>query len=184
MISTGNILREAIKDDTPLGQSVKSFVNAGKLVPDDIIVGVISERLGKSDLGGSFLLDGFPRTVAQAEALEDMGIEVDHVLSLEVADSEIERRMSSRRTCLGCGATYHTEFKPPVKDGICDQCGGTVVMRPDDAPETVRARLAIYHEQTEPVKGYYEAAGKLISVPAVGDIGGINQRILELIGVR
>ena len=166
-ISTGNMLRAAIADGTELGKQAKSYMDAGDLVPDSLILGLIKERLAQPDCKNGCILDGFPRNVPQAEALESM-VPMDCALSLEVADETIVGRMSSRRVCLTCGATYNlTNMKTKV-EGVCDKCGNPVVIRKDDAPETVLARLKTYHDQTEPVKGFYEKLGKLKTIP--GDV--------------
>lgn len=161
-VSTGNIIRAALKNGTEMGQKAKSYIDAGELVPDDVVIGIIKERLAEPDCNGGFILDGFPRTIPQAQALDDMGIAPDAALSIEVADGEIVKRMSGRRVCEGCGASYHTEFKKPAKEGVCDACGGKLVIRKDDEPQTVLNRLNVYHEQTEPLKDYYKAQGKLL----------------------
>lgn len=160
-VSTGNIIREAIKSQTEMGKKAKAFVDEGNLVPDDVVIGIIKERLAEDDCKNGFVLDGFPRTIPQAEALDRMGIEIDKVISIEVPDDNIAARMSGRRVCAKCGASYHIEYKKPQVDGICDACGDSLVQRRDDAPETVLDRLKVYHEQTEPLKDYYAAAGKL-----------------------
>ena len=160
-ISTGNIIRESMKTGTEMGLKAKAFVEEGKLVPDEVVIGIIKERLAKDDCAGGFILDGFPRTIPQAEALDAMGVEIDRVISIEVADEKIAKRMSGRRVCGGCGSSYHTEYKPSKEHGKCDACGDGLVQRKDDAPETVLDRLKTYHEQTEPLKGYYEKSGKL-----------------------
>ncbi len=160
-ISTGNIIRESMKAGTEMGKKAKAFVDEGKLVPDAVVIGIIQERLAKDDCKNGFILDGFPRTIPQAEALDEMGIVIDRVLSIEVSDEDITRRMSGRRVCSGCGASYHVEFKPSKAEGVCDACGEALVQRKDDAPETVLDRLKVYHEQTEPLKDYYAKSGKL-----------------------
>ncbi len=182
-ISTGNILREAILNGTEVGFMAKEYVDAGALVPDEIMLAIIRDRLNQPDCQKGFLLDGFPRTVPQAEGLAALGISIDIVLSLEVPDADIERRMGGRRVCRQCGASYHVEHKPPVRDGVCDACGGILVQRADDAPETVLARLSTYHKNTEPLKGYYERLGLLRPVAAHDDIGKITERCLSLLGV-
>ena len=159
-ISTGNIIREALK----MGLKAKSYMDEGKLVPDDIVIGIIKERLAKDDCKNGFILDGFPRTVPQAEALDQMGIVIDRVVDIEVPDEKIMARLSGRRVCEVCGASYHLEYKPSKAEGVCDKCGGKTVLRKDDHPDTVKERLQVYHEQTEPLKGYYEKAGKLVVV--------------------
>ncbi|WP_300295647.1 adenylate kinase [uncultured Intestinimonas sp.] len=171
-ISTGNILRAAVKEGTPIGLQAKSYMDAGKLVPDEVIIGIIQERLAQPDCAGGFILDGVPRTIAQAEALEEHGIEFDHVISLEIDDDAIVKRMDGRRVCTQCGAPFHTESKPPKQEGVCDLCGGALMERDDDKPETVRDRLVVYHNETEPLKHFYEARGKLDMVP--GDLGTIQ----------
>ena len=180
-ISTGNILRAAVKNGTPVGLKAKEYMDAGKLVPDDVIIGVINERLAEPDCANGFILDGVPRTIAQAEALEKAGIVFDDVVSLEVSDEEIERRMTGRRTCHTCGATYHIVANPPKQEGICDNCGGELEQRKDDKPETVKARLVTYHTETEPLKDFYAKRGVLKSVPNVGSIGAINAAIMEVL---
>lgn len=159
-ISTGNIIRESVKNGTEMGMKAKSFMDSGELVPDEVVIGIIKERLAQADCRNGFILDGFPRTIPQAEALDAMGVEIDRVVSIEVADDKIAARMSGRRVCSNCGASYHIEYKKPAKDGVCNFCGAELIQRKDDAPETVIERLRVYHEQTEPLKGYYEKAGK------------------------
>ena len=163
-ISTGNIIREALKSGTEMGLKAKSFMDAGALVPDEIVIGIIQERLAKPDCTNGFILDGFPRTIPQAEALDRMGIIIDRVIDIDVPDEVITRRVSGRRVCSACGNSYHIEHKQPKVEGVCDACGGTLVQRKDDQPETVTERLRVYHDQTEPLKGYYEAQGKMISI--------------------
>ena len=182
-ISTGNILRAAVKAGTPIGLEAKSYMDAGKLVPDEVIIGIVQERLAQPDCAGGFILDGVPRTIAQAQALEERGITFDHVLSLEISDEAIVKRMSGRRVCASCGAPYHVETMPPKVAGVCDQCGGELLERADDRPETVLARLKVYHDETEPLKQFYQERGKLDLVP--GDLGTIEEttkaikRVLE-----
>ncbi|MBQ2135967.1 MAG: adenylate kinase [Clostridia bacterium] len=163
-ISTGNIIRAALKNGTEMGLKAKSYIDAGNLVPDDVVIGIIKERLGEKDCENGYILDGFPRTIPQAQALDDMGFDINCALSIEVADSEIVKRMSGRRVCEKCGASYHTEYKKPAKEGICNLCEGKLVIRKDDEPQTVMNRLNVYHEQTEPLKEYYAAQGKLLTV--------------------
>ena len=160
-ISTGNILREAMANGTEMGLKAKSFIDAGALVPDEVVIGIINDRLKEDDCKNGFILDGFPRTIPQAEALDKMQVRIDRVIDIEVPDEKIASRLSGRRVCLKCGATYHTEHKKPVTEGICDVCGDNLVQRKDDMPETVLGRLKTYHEQTEPLKGYYEKKGIL-----------------------
>ncbi len=163
-ISTGDMLRAAIKAGTPTGVKAKAFMDAGKLVPDEVVIGIVEERLEQSDCARGYILDGMPRTIAQAEALEKGGIEFDRVISLEVKDEVIVKRMSGRRVCAKCGATFHVENMPPKAQDVCDACGGELIIRADDAPETVRKRLNIYHEETEPLKAFYAERGKLRGV--------------------
>ena len=157
-ISTGNILRAAVKDGTEMGLKAKSFMDAGQLVPDEVVIGIIKDRLKEKDCENGFILDGFPRTIPQAQALLDSGIDI------EVPDEKITKRMSGRRVCSKCANSYHIEYKKPAKEGICDACGGELVQRKDDAPETVLARLAEYHQMTEPLKDFYDKLGKLVVV--------------------
>ena len=160
-ISTGNIIREALKNGTEMGLKAKSYIEAGKLVPDSVVIGIIQERLAKDDCASGFILDGFPRTIPQAEALDEMGVKIDKVVEIQVDDETIIGRMSGRRVCSKCGASYHIVNKPPKAEGVCDSCGGELVQRKDDAPETVLDRLEVYHTQTEPLKDYYAKKGVL-----------------------
>jgi adenylate kinase len=160
-ISTGNIIREALKSGSEMGLKAKKYMESGRLVPDDVVIGIIRDRLSWSDCKNGFILDGFPRTIPQAEALDKMGIEIDRVIEIKVDDDVIARRVSGRRVCPACGATYHTKYRLPEVEGVCDRCGDTLIQRQDDKPETVKERLHVYHEQTEPLKGYYAAKDKL-----------------------
>lgn len=169
-ISTGNILREAMAAKTEMGLKAKSYIDAGKLVPDEVVIGIIEDRLKAEDCKNGFILDGFPRTIPQAEALDKMGVRIDRVLEIYVPDEKITARLSGRRVCLKCGATYHTEYKKPNTEGVCDVCGEKLVQRKDDMPETVLDRLKTYHEQTEPLKGYYEKKGILRVVEGQEDV--------------
>ena len=181
-VSTGNIIREALKNGTDMGLKAKTYNDAGKLVPDDVVIGIIKERLAESDCANGFILDGFPRTIPQAEALDSMGIVIDKVVDIEVPDEKIAARLGGRRVCLKCGATYHLEYKKPAKDGICDACGDELVQRKDDSPETVLDRLNVYHEQTEPLKDYYAKTGKLVIVEGqeeVADTTALVFKVLE-----
>jgi adenylate kinase len=162
-ISTGDILRAAIKSGSELGVAAKSYIDAGQLVPDEVVIGLIKERLASPECKNGFILDGFPRSIPQAEALEAMGVNIDVVLSLTVDDNVIVERMGGRRVC-ACGASYHVQDNPPKVEGVCDKCGAELIIRADDNPETVLKRLETYHKQTEPVESYYEAKGKLIRV--------------------
>jgi adenylate kinase len=163
-ISTGDMIRAAIKSGSELGLEVKSYTDAGKLVPDATVIAIIKERLAQDDCKNGFILDGFPRTIPQAEALDELGIAIDFALSIEVEDERIVQRMSGRRACPSCGMTYHVEFKPSKDNKTCDGCGTELVIRNDDKPETVLERLKIYHDQTEPLKEYYGARDKLVIV--------------------
>ena len=181
-ISTGNMLREAIAKGTSLGKQVKTYMDGGNLVPDELILGIVKERTAETDCKNGFILDGVPRTLAQAEALDAMGVKIDHVVSIEVDDSVIEDRMTGRRVCTKCGASYHVSVNPPKLEGICDLCGGQVGIRKDDAPETVRNRLQVYHEATEVLKDYYKAQNKLRIVEGNQPIEDANADILKAIG--
>lgn len=181
-ISTGNILRAAVANGTPVGLKAKEYMDAGKLVPDDVIIGVITERLAEPDCRNGYILDGVPRTIAQAEALEAAGVRFDAVVSIEISDEEIETRMTGRRACLKCGATYHIVAAPPRVEGICDKCGEALQQRKDDKPETVKARLATYHQETEPLKDFYAARGVLKSIQNQPTIEATNQVIMEVLG--
>lgn len=180
-ISTGNIIREALANGTEMGLKAKSFIEAGKLVPDDVVIGIIKERLADEDCNDGFILDGFPRTIPQAEALDNMGIIIDKVVDIDVPDENIVNRMSGRRVCKACGSSYHIENKKPKVEGICDACGGELQIRKDDAPETVLDRLNVYHEQTEPLKDFYAKCGKLRSVPGTAPITEITEAILKVL---
>ena len=169
-VSTGNIIREALRTGTEMGLKAKSYIEAGKLVPDDVVIGIIKDRLAEDDCKNGFILDGFPRTIPQAEALDAMGIVIDKVIDIEVADDKIAARMSGRRVCPACGASYHLEYKKPEKDGVCNLCSAELVQRRDDAPETVLERLKVYHEETEPLKDYYAKTGKLRIVEGQEDV--------------
>ncbi len=177
-ISTGNIIREALKSGTELGRKAKGYMDSGQLVPDDIVIGIIRDRLAQPDCADGFILDGFPRTIPQAEALDRMGVAIDRVIEIEVADDTIARRVSGRRICPGCGSSYHVDYKRPTVEGICDRCGDTLVQRQDDRPDTVRERLSVYHEQTEPLKSYYAAAGKLFVVEGQEEIADTSRLVL------
>ena len=181
-ISTGNILRAAIKNDTPTGMKAKAYMDEGKLVPDEVIIGIITERVAEEDCKNGYILDGVPRTIAQAEALEKAGIVFDDVVSIEISDEVIMERMSGRRVCEHCGASYHLVAVPPKQEGICDKCGGKLVQRKDDAPETVKARLEVYHRETEPLKAFYAQRGLLKSVENQPSVAETSQVILHALG--
>ena len=178
-ISTGNILRAAIKAGTEMGLKVKSFMDAGALVPDDLIIGILKERLTQADCSNGFILDGVPRTIAQAEAIEEMGIRIDKVLEIAVEDEVIIGRMSGRRVCESCGASYHVVVKPTKTEGVCDSCGGKTVIRKDDEPATVLGRLKAYHEQTEPLVEFYRQRGKLVVVKGVNTVEETTQLVFK-----
>ena len=181
-ISTGNILRAAIKNGTPTGLKAKAFMDEGKLVPDEVIIGIINERLAEEDCSNGYILDGVPRTIAQAEAMEQAGIVFDHVVSIEIADETIVNRMGNRRVCEDCGASYHLVAVPPKVEGVCDKCGGKLIQRKDDAPETVKARLDVYHKETEPLKDFYAKRGLLRSVENQPTVAETSQAILRALG--
>ncbi|MBE6738825.1 MAG: adenylate kinase [Ruminococcaceae bacterium] len=182
-ISTGNIIRAALKNGTEMGKVAKSYIDAGELVPDEVVIGIVKERLSESDCTNGYILDGFPRTIPQAEALDQMGDTVDTVLSIEVEDAEIVKRMSGRRVCEKCGTSYHTEYKIPEKEGICNLCGGNLVIRKDDEPATVLNRLEVYHQQTEPLMAYYEAQGKLISVKGTDTVEETTKAVFKALEI-
>ncbi len=180
-ISTGNMLREAVKNGTPAGLAAKECMDKGDLVPDEIVIGILKDRIAQDDAKNGFILDGFPRTVSQAEALEKMGVQIDKVVEIHVADEKITSRMSGRRVCEGCGNSYHIEYKPTKVDGVCDACGAKVVQRVDDKPETVLSRLATYHEKTAPLKDFYAAKGKLVTVEGQEEIAETSKLTLAAV---
>lgn len=182
-ISTGNILRAAMSEGTPTGLKAKEFVESGKLVPDDVIIGIIQERLAKDDCVNGYILDGVPRTIPQAEAMEAMGIEIDKALSIEIEDETIVQRMSGRRTCKNCSRTFHIVSNPPKTEGKCDFCGGELGIRKDDTAETVRARLETYHRDTEPLKAFYQQRGKLVAVDNQPTIEATTAEIKKVLGI-
>ncbi len=182
-ISTGNMLREAMANGSDLGKQVKAYMDSGSLVPDDVILSIVAERVAQPDCENGFILDGVPRTLAQAEALDAKGVKIDHVVSIEIDDAVIEGRMTGRRVCTKCGASYHVSANPPKQEGICDQCGSEVTTRKDDAPETVRHRLEVYHASTEVLKDYYAKQGKLRLVEGNQPIADANKDILRALGV-
>ena len=178
-ISTGNIIREALKTGTEMGLKAKSYMESGALVPDEVVIGIIKERIVKDDCKDGFILDGFPRTIPQAEALDKMGIVIDKVIDIEVPDEKIINRMSGRRVCEKCGASYHLEYKKPKVEGICDACSGTLIQRKDDHPDTVKSHLDVYHSETEPLKDYYEKQGKLTVVEGQEEIEDTTRLLIE-----
>ena len=183
-ISTGNMLREAMANGTELGKKAKKYMDDGLLVPDELILGIVADRVARPDCQKGFILDGVPRTLAQAQALEDMGVKIDHVVSIEVDDAAIEGRMTGRRVCAKCGASYHITANPPKTEGLCDLCGGELITRKDDAPETVRRRLEVYHSTTEVLKDFYGKLGRLRLVNGSQSIEGANEDILKAIGAK
>ena len=180
-ISTGNIIREALKSGTEMGLKAKEFIESGKLVPDDVVIGIIQERLAQDDCQNGFILDGFPRTIPQAEALDRMGVVIDRVIDIEVDDDVIAQRVSGRRVCQKCGASYHIDYKKSEVEGICDRCGDTLVQRKDDHPDTVKERLQVYHEQTEPLKNYYAQQGKLFIVEGQEEVADTTRLTLAAV---
>ncbi len=184
-VSTGDILRAAVAEGTDLGKKAKEYMEAGKLVPDEVVIGIIEERLKQSDCEKGFILDGFPRTVPQAEALdkvlEKMGRKIDHVLTLDVPEEELIRRLTGRRTCKKCGAMYHIIFNPPKVEGVCDKCGGELYQRPDDNEETVRSRLSVYEQQTSPLIDFYEKKGLVRKIDGRGEIKEIFDQIVKIL---
>lgn len=183
-ISTGNILRAAIKDGTPTGVQAKSYIDAGQLVPDEVIIGILNERLAQSDCAKGYILDGVPRTIAQAQAMEESGIEIDAAVALEISEDEILRRMRGRRVCEACGSSFNMEAIPPRVEGICDNCGGKLIQRQDDTPETVHKRLEVYHRETKPLVGYYAERGLLRTVDVSDSKEGTFHRIMTLLGME
>ena len=182
-ISTGNILRAAMKNGTPVGLKAKEFVESGRLVPDDVIIGIVKERLAEDDCANGYILDGMPRTIPQAEALEENGIDIDCALSIEIGDDVIIDRMTGRRLCGSCGASYHLVSHKPQVEGKCDLCGGELVTRKDDAPETVKARLVTYHQETEPLKEFYAKRGKLNMVDNQPTIEATTAVVVKALGL-
>ena len=182
-ISTGNILRAAVKAGTPIGLKAKSFMDAGALVPDDVIIGIIAEALQGPECKNGYILDGVPRTIPQAEAMEQQGVEIDWALDIEVEDDTIVNRMAGRRTCEACGASFHVVNNPPKQEGICDVCGKALTIRKDDAPETVKARLETYHAQTEPLIAFYRERGKLKTVDNQPTIEATTAEIEKALGI-
>ena len=182
-VSTGNILREAMKNGTEMGRKAKSYIDSGALVPDDVIIKIIKERLAQDDCKNGFILDGVPRTVAQAEALETMGVDIDKVVDIEVADETIVKRLSGRRVCSACGASYHTLYKPSANPDRCDRCNGQLIVRKDDEPATIVERLRTYHELTEPLVDLYKERGKLVVVEGQEEVADTSRLLFEKLGV-
>ncbi len=183
-ISTGNILREAVKNGTEYGIKAKAAMESGALVSDDIVIGILKDRIAMDDCKNGFILDGFPRTVPQAEALDKMGVQIDKVVEIFVPDETIKQRVSGRRVCEKCGATYHIDFKPSKVEGKCDKCDGNTIIRKDDKPETVLERLSVYHEQTAPLKDYYSKQGKLVTVTGQEKVEDTSALTLKAVGAK
>ena len=183
-ISTGNIIREAIKNGTEMGLSAKSYIDAGKLVPDEVVIGIIKDRLDMDDCKNGFILDGFPRTIPQAKALDEMGVKIDVVLNIEVSDEDIVKRMSGRRTCPKCGSTYHIEFNPTKTEGVCDNCGTELTVRKDDHPDVVKSRLDVYHSEKEPLKAFYEEKGILRTVVGQKELKDTTALTAKALGIE
>lgn len=181
-ISTGNMLREAVKNGTEYGLKAKEAMDAGALVSDEIVIGILKDRIAQDDCQKGFILDGFPRTVPQAEALDAMGVKIDKVVEIFVPDETIKKRVSGRRVCQGCGASYHVEYKPTKVEGVCDKCGDKTVVRKDDQPEVVLDRLATYHEKTAPLRDYYEKQGKLVTVEGQEEVADTSKLTLSAVG--
>ena len=181
-ISTGNILREDVKNGTEYGLKAKAAMDSGSLVSDDVVIGILKDRIAEDDCKNGFILDGFPRTVPQAEALENMGVNIDKVVEIYVPDETIQQRLSGRRVCESCGASYHTQFKPSKEEGKCDKCGGNTVQRKDDHPDTVIERLKVYHEQTAPLKDFYSKRGKLETVIGQDEVAETSKLTLKAVG--
>ncbi len=180
-ISTGNILREAVKNGTPSGLKAKGYMESGALVPDEVVIGILKDRIAEGDCKKGFILDGFPRTVPQAVALENMGIGIDKVISIDVPDEKIQARLSGRRVCESCGASYHIEYKPTQTEGKCDKCGGNAVLRADDAPETVIERLKTYHDKTAPLIDFYAGKGKLVRIDGQEEVKDTSKLVLDAV---
>ncbi len=182
-ISTGAIIRAAIKNGTEMGKSAQSYIEKGALVPDEVVIGIIKDRLDEDDCKNGFILDGFPRTIPQAEALDKMGVKIDVVLELHVPDEEIVTRMSGRRVCAVCGATFHTKYNPPKTEGICDKCGKELTIRKDDEPSVVKSRLEVYHNETEPLKEYYDKKGLVKTVVGQEELAATTALTLAALGI-
>ena len=183
-ISTGAIIREAIKNKTPMGLSAQAAIEKGELVSDEVVIGIIKDRLAQDDCSNGFILDGFPRTIAQAEALEKMGVKIDKVVNIYVSDEDIVQRMSGRRVCSACGASYHTLFKPTKDNKTCDKCSAELTIRKDDDPEVVKSRLVIYHEQTAPLEAFYDAKGLLVNVVGQEKLEDTTKLTLEALNIK
>ncbi len=182
-ISTGAIIRKAISEKTALGMAAQDYINEGKLVPDDIVISMVKERISEPDCQKGYILDGFPRTIPQAEAMESMGIDLDCALNIEVEDDAIVERLSGRRECSRCAAPYHIKFNPPKQEGLCDKCGGKLITRSDDVPATIRQRLDVYHAQTEPLKKFYEERGLLRTAKGCDELSDTTKNVFDALGV-
>ena len=182
-ISTGNIIRAAIKGGTEMGKAAKSYIDNGSLVPDEVVIGIIKDRLAEDDCKNGFILDGFPRTIPQAEALDKMGVKIDAVVEIDVPDEEIVTRMGGRRVCLKCGATYHTKYNPPKTENVCDNCGEAITIRKDDDPAVVKSRLEVYHKETEPLKSFYGAKGLVKTVVGQEKLDDTTALTLAALGI-
>lgn len=180
-ISTGNIIREALRTGTEMGLKAKSFMDAGQLVPDEVVIGIVKDRLQEDDCKAGYILDGFPRTIPQAEALDKMGANIDYVIDIEVADDVIVNRLSGRRVCEKCGRPYHTESLKPKVEGVCDDCGGALVQRKDDQIDTIKNRLDIYHKETEPLVNCYKEQGKLVVIEGQDTVADTTDAVLKAI---
>ena len=183
-ISTGNMLREAVRTGTEYGVKAKAAMDSGALVSDDIVIGILKERIAQDDCKNGFILDGFPRSVPQAEALDEMGVKIDVVLNIEVSDEDIVNRMSGRRTCPKCGSTYHIEFNPTKTEGVCDNCGAELTVRKDDHPDVVKSRLDVYHSETEPLKAFYEEKGILRTVVGQKELKDTTALTAKALGIE
>jgi len=182
-ISTGAIIRSAIKNETPTGKMAKAYIEKGSLVPDEVVIGIIKERLSEPDCSGGFILDGFPRTIPQAEALDALGIKIDKVIDIEVKDDVIIKRLSGRRECSKCGATYHIENKPSKNGDKCERCGEALTTRADDEPETIKSRLSVYHNQTEPLIAFYKEKGNLVAIDGEAELSSITEAIVKALSL-
>ncbi|NLM50095.1 MAG: adenylate kinase [Clostridiaceae bacterium] len=182
-ISTGAIIRNAIREKTPMGIAAEKYIDEGQLVPDEVVIEIVKERISEDDCKNGYILDGFPRTLNQAVALKNMGEKIDHVIDLEVSDEDLIKRLSGRRECKSCGAPYHIKYNPPKVDGVCDKCGGTLISREDDDPETVRKRLVVYHKQTEPLKEFYKKEGLLRIVKGQEELADTKKEVLKALEV-
>lgn len=180
-ISTGAIIRAAIKNETDTGKLAKGYIDRGELVPDEVVISIIKERLAEDDCQNGYILDGFPRTIPQARALDELGFGVDYVIDIEVDDSLIIDRLSGRRECSACGATYHIKNNPSKKGDACERCGAELVCRADDNPETIKSRLNVYHSQTEPLIAYYKAKGNLVEADGAGSVDEISAQVIKVL---